>query len=108
MEKTRNETAVELALYAVNDGELYASQAMTICRAMAKRQLAGTYDPTLAMKSWVHLATSAAHKYNAEFCSRDSVWHEVFEVADRKDAAHIIADHYSDQIEYELNTLKGN
>ena len=103
-----NETAHELALYAVNDGQLYESDAFKICRQMAKRQFKGTYDPILAMRSWVHLATSAAKKYNTELCGSASAWFDVFTVPDRADAACIIADHYTDQIEYELNTLKGN
>jgi len=104
----RNETAQELALYAVNDGQLYDSQAFAICRNLARKQLRGTYDADKALIAWQHLAATSAQKYNAEFCGTGSTWHHVFPVADRKDAARIIADHYQDQIAYELATLKGN
>ena len=103
-----NETAHELALFAVNEGDLYESQAFAICRNLARKQLRGVYDADKALIAWGHLATAAAKKYNRDLCGFGSVWHDVFSVADRADAASVIADHYQDQIEYELNTLKGN
>ena len=108
MKPIDNETAHELALYAVNDGQLYESDGMRICRQMAKFQLKGKYDPILALRRWEPLAPRTAKKYNTELCGRGSVWFDVFTVPDRADAACIIADHYADQIEYGLNTLKGN
>lgn len=84
--------ARELALYAVNDGDLYRSRALPIIANLRRKRAKGTYDAALAVKAWRHLADDAAKAYSREFGPVR------FSPATRDAAAAEIADHYADHL----------
>ncbi len=89
-----NETgARELALYAVNDGDLYRQRALPIIANLRRKRARGIYDPTLALKLWRYLADDAAKSYSKLFgpCR--------FSPATRDLAAAEIAAHYQEELE---------
>lgn len=86
--------ARELALYAVNTGELYARRARPIIDCLARKVARGTYDAAKAPIIWRHFADDAARAYSREFGSGE----RLFSVATRALAATEIADHYSEEL----------
>lgn len=86
--------ARELALYAINTGELYARHVRPVIDCLARKMARGTYDPAKAPILWRHFADHAARAYSREFGSCE----RLFDVATRTLAADEIADHYAEQI----------
>ena len=84
----------ELALYAVNDAEIYNRSVFVIERLQNKIK-AGEYDADKALVVWGCVAEAAAKKYAKEF---GGVWHKIFSVADRNLAAKEIAEHYESEV----------
>lgn len=84
----------ELALYAINDAEIY-NRSVFVIESLQKKIKAGKYDADKALIAWGYVAEAAAKKYAKEF---GGVWHSVFSVADRKLAAKEIAEHYESEV----------
>jgi len=83
--------ATELALYAVNDGDLYRQRATPIMENLVRKHMRGTYDATLALKAWQYLADDAAKAYRKEFSMVGG-----FDKPTREAAAKRIADYYAE------------
>lgn len=83
--------ACELALYAVNDANLYRQRALPIMENLVRKHMRGTYDATLALKAWQYLADDAAKAYRKEFAMTGG-----FDKPTREAAAARIADHYAE------------
>lgn len=93
----------ELALYAINNDDLYRTRTTLIIRNLARKQAANRFDRDLAVKAFGHAATDAAKRYAAEFGGN---WSALFKPADRKLAAEEMLDHYAEQIEEQAEELK--
>ena len=87
----------ELALYTLNNGELYRGQATAIIANMARKMKQGKFDKELAVKGFEYLADSGSKAYKKEFGYS-------FKKSDRTLAAAEMLDHYMEQIE---QTAKG-
>ena len=59
----------KLVLFATNDGDLYRQMVQPIIGALAKKIVAGKYDPDKAIKAWLNLADEAAKKYDVQYGS---------------------------------------
>ncbi len=90
--------ARELALFIVNDGDLYRQQAQPIIKNLRKKIAKGTYDGTKALKLWGYLANSGAQKYTKEFGGSGNGSYGSFSPAHRRDAAHELAAAYEDEL----------
>lgn len=104
--------AHELALFIINDSELYNSQAQAIIVNLQRKIKRGVYSPALALKLWRYLADSGAKKYVYLYSDRMvsgvrqfqvAAWHRVkgygiFTVPIREKAAKELADHYDEQV----------
>ena len=84
----------ELALYAVNDAEIY-SRSVFVIESLQKKIKAGKYDSDKALIACGYVAEAAAKKYAKEF---GGVWHKIFSAADRKLAAKEISEHYESEV----------
>lgn len=85
----------ELAIYAINNADLYRQRTQPILKNLKLKIAKGKYDAALALKLWKYAADDAAQRYAKEF---GGVWHKLFSVADRKEAAKEIADHYAEEL----------
>lgn len=95
----RNDTAVELALFIENDGQIYRSQTLPIIKNLQRKIAKGTYNPTLALKLWRHLADRGAHDYFKQHGSpHTTTWFQMFSTRDRADAAKLLADTYQEHV----------
>ena len=81
----------ELALYTLNNGELYRGQATAIIANMARKMKQGKFDKQLAVKAFEHLADSGSKAYSKEFGYS-------FKKSDRTLAAAEMLEHYMEQI----------
>lgn len=90
--------ARELALFAINDGDLYRQQGQPIIANLKRKIAKGVYQPTLALKLWGYLAESAAKKYVKEFGSTGDKWYQMFPPGTRSSAAMQIANHYAEAL----------
>lgn len=84
----------ELAIYAVNDAEIY-NRSVFVIESLQKKIKSGKYDADKALVAWGYVAEAAAKKYAKEF---GGVWYKVFSVADRKLASKEIAEHYESEV----------
>lgn len=94
------DAAVELVLFAENDGDLYRQMRKPIETNLLKKYKAGKYDHTLALKAWMNFADTAAKKYSKEYGSPGD-WNRVFTPATRKLAATEMRDTYEREMPYE-------
>lgn len=90
--------AVELRLYAVNDGETYRAVTTPVIENLARKIAAGSYDPSKAGKAWVHVADYSAQRYTKEFCSGSESSYGCFTKPTREYAAGEIAEYYTEQL----------
>jgi hypothetical protein len=90
--------AQELALYAVNTGDLYRQRAQPIIANLARKIVAGKYDAALALKAWRYLADDAAQRYRREFSMVGG-----FSPATRDAASAEIAQRYAEELEHAAN-----
>ena len=81
----------ELALYTINNGELYRGQATAIIANMARKMKQGKFDKQLAVKAFEYLADSGSKAYSKEFGYS-------FKKSDRTLAAAEMLEHYMEQI----------
>ncbi len=92
--------AVELVLFAENDGDLYRQMRKPIETNLLKKYKAGTYSHTLALKAWMNFADTAAKKYSKEYGSPGD-WSRVFTPATRRLAATEMRDTWEREMPYE-------
>ncbi len=91
--------ADELAMYIVNDGDLYRQNISMVIKNLAKKIKKGTYDPQKALKLWQYSAQWGAQKYTKEFrIAGTHGSYGMFSPSDRKDAAKQLAEHYEDEL----------
>ena len=101
LRKKRNpETeAHELALYTVNEADLYRQRAQPIMTNLRKKIRKGTYDAVKALKLWAYLADAGAQKYTKEIGEGGpNGSYGIFSKADRALAAKELAEHYEDEL----------
>jgi hypothetical protein len=98
-----SEAARELALYAVNDGDLYRQRAQPIMVNLRKKIKNGKYDAAKALKLWLFLADAAAQKYTREFGGSGNGSYGSFSKSDRREAAAEIAENYEEELRSSTN-----
>lgn len=87
-----SEAAEELVLYITSDGEIYEKLIKPAIKNLRRKVLKGTYDPALAPRMWLLVATVSAQKYAREFGMEK--WHEHFNLSTRKEAAQDLTQHF--------------
>ena len=85
------ETAEELYLFAINDGETYKNSLSPIMDNMDRKRRAGKFDAEKAVKGFCYSAEHAARRYCQAF---GGVWYQVFNPATRRAAAALFLDRY--------------
>lgn len=88
------DTAREIELYADNDSRLYFSRKLPIIKNLYRKFKKGTFKIDLAAKLWIYYINDAMQRYNAEFGSPRSKWHDLLSVPDRK----LLAFQYAEEI----------
>jgi hypothetical protein len=91
--------AHELALYTVNDGQIYRQTIQPIIENLAAKIRKGTYDAELAINAWAYAADAGAKKYTKEFGGggRNGSF-GAFSKADRMAAAREIGEQYDEEV----------
>ena len=85
--------ARKLALFSINNEQVYRTSIQPIIKNLARKMAAGTYDPAMAPKAWSYAAEAGRRAYAKE-------WPGVrFSVRDRADAAQEIEAHYQDELQ---------
>ena len=92
-------SARELALFTINDGDLYHRQTLPIIANLKRKIKRGIYDPSKALKLWGYLAESAAKDYVKQLCATGERWFDMFPPDTRREAAALIANHYYDTVQ---------
>ncbi len=87
--------ATELALYTLNDADIYRSRRAQIEANLARKIKAGTYDAARAMNCALALATLGGARYAKEF-GQPSDARAWFPLAVRREAAVDILRHIED------------
>lgn len=91
--------AHELTLFATNDGDLYRARIQPIIQNLARKIMAGTYDPAKAPTLWRYAADDAAQRYTREHGAPGPHgaygW---FNVETRKACAAMLADSYAESV----------
>lgn len=91
--------ADELAMYIINDGDLYRRNISMVIKNLAKKIKKGVYDPQKALKLWQYSAQWGAQKYTKEFrIAGTHGSYGMFSPSDRKDAAKQLAEHFEDEL----------
>lgn len=86
--------ATDLALFAINDGELYANCTKPTLHALAKMALADGYTKQAGLTSMMRIVEAARREYR-----RQQPGAQVsFFFGDMREAADCLLDHYSGQI----------
>lgn len=91
------EAARELALYIENDYMLYKQNVLPACQSLNTRIKRGTYDHTLAVKMWEHVAMHGAKKYIADYANYEDFPH-VFNPATRHETALELQAFFADHL----------
>lgn len=90
----------ELALYTVNDGDIYRQTIQPIIKNLAQKIHNGTYNADLAINAWLYAADAGAKKYTKEFGTRGpNGSFGVFTKADRIAAAREIGEQYDEEVQ---------
>ena len=93
----------ELALYTVNDGDIYRQTIQPIVKNLARKIHNGTYDKDLAINAWLYAADAGAKKYTKEFGTHGpNGSFGVFTKADRIAAAREIGEQYDEEVQAEV------
>lgn len=99
-ESSRTTESHELALYTVNDGDIYRQTIQPIIKNLAQKIHNGTYNADLAINAWLYAADAGAKKYTKEFGTRGpNGSFGVFTKADRIAAAREIGDQYDEEVQ---------
>jgi hypothetical protein len=94
-----NMNADELALFIINDGDLYRQNISMVIKNLAKKIKKGAYDPQKALKLWQYSAQWGAQKYTKENGIRGTNGsYGMFSPHDRREAAKQLADYYEDEL----------
>lgn len=91
--------ARELAMYAMNERDIYFQSIRPVIANLSKKVKRGTYDSAKAVKAWEHVATAAAMKYNQEFGTPGTNYYSIFNAATRRAAAAELAENFSEDVE---------
>jgi len=83
----------DLALFGINDRNVYFKMFVPNCANIARKANKGTYNADLAHKAFYNVACYAAQRYCAEF---GGVWFKIFSVSDREAAADYFMDNFID------------
>jgi hypothetical protein len=95
-----NEDAVhELALYTINDGDIYRQTIQPIIKNLAKKVRNGTYDAEKAVQAWSYAADAGAQRYTKEFGGTGNGSYGAFSKADRMAAAKEIGEHFEEEVQ---------
>lgn len=94
-----NMNADELAMFIINDGDLYRQNIQPVLKNLAKKIKKGVYDPEKALKLWQYSAQWGAQKYTKEFGIRGTNGsYGMFSPHDRREAAKQLAAHYEEEL----------
>ncbi len=89
--------AHELTLFATNDGDLYRARIQPIIQNLARKIVAGTYDPAKAPTLWRYAADDAAQRYTREHGTPGPHGaYGSFNVETRKACAAMLAESYAE------------
>jgi len=83
----------ELALYAINNRDVYAKNTVPAINCLARHLKRGDYDSVQALILWGHVADQAARRYARDF-ALPSDWSRIFSVDDRRETAREMSEHY--------------
>jgi len=92
--------AEELFLYITNEGNLYRQMTEPMLKNLALKKHKGTYNHTMALKSWANLADAGAKLYDREFGSGTGSL-RMFDKSTRMLTADKLQDYYEDMLEPE-------
>lgn len=98
--------ATELALYILNDGNLYRQITRPWVLNLARKKVKGTYDRTLAIKGLDYLVKEGIKRYRKDFGVSQPVMTTAFNPATRKHAAEYILNYLQDEIEYTTKQMR--
>lgn len=87
----------ELELFTENDGDIYRQTATPILRNLITKKARGTYDHERAVQLFMYLAKMGARKYARVHGSGEHMWHVIFPIDVRRQAAT----HWRDEFEGE-------
>lgn len=87
----------ELQLFTENDGDIYRQTTTPILRNLITKKARGTYDHDRAVKLFMYLAEAGARKYARVHGSGEHMWHVIFPINVRRQAAT----HWRDEFEGE-------
>lgn len=94
--------AEELVIFIDNDGKLYEQMTKNVIKNLVRRKRNGTYNATMAVVAFQYLAEEGAKRYVKE--NGGGVWHKVFPVSVRKEAATQLRDQF--EAEYKASGYK--
>lgn len=104
-----NMNADELAMFIINDGDLYRQNIQMVIKNLAKKIKKGVYDPQKALKLWQYSAQWGAQKYTKEMGIRGTNGsYGMFSPHDRREAAKQLAEHYEDELREAAGKTKSN
>jgi hypothetical protein len=91
--------ADELAMFIINDGDLYRQNIQPVLKNLAKKIKKGVYDPQKALKLWQYSAQWGAQKYTKEMGIRGyNGSYGMFSPHDRREAAKQLAEHFEEEL----------
>jgi hypothetical protein len=90
--------ADEIALCAINHGELYRSRIVPIIANLKRKVRKGTYDPKLALKLWMYAADDMVRIYSVDQMGLRVPTLTILPPAGRLIVAEALADHFADEI----------
>lgn len=98
--------AHELTLFATNDGDLYRARILPIIQNLARKIVAGTYDPAKAPTLWRYAADDAAQRYTREHGTPGPHGaYGSFSVETRKACAAMLAESYAESVADAAQTI---
>lgn len=98
--------AHELTLFATNDGDLYRARIQPILQNLARKIVAGTYDPAKAPTLWRYAADDAAQRYTREHGTPGPHGaYGSFSVETRKACAAMLAESYAESVADAAQTI---
>lgn len=98
--------AHELTLFATNDGDLHRARIQPIIQNLARKIVAGTYDPAKAPTLWRYAADDAAQRYTREHGTPGPHGaYGSFSVETRKACAAMLAESYAESVADAAQTI---
>ena len=92
--------ARELELFITSDANLYRQMHLPIIKNLITKKARKIYDHKKAQKAFMHLADEGAKRYAKEFGSRDTVWHEMFNINTRRMVAAELVESFETEAGY--------